>query len=326
MLDDAGAGAARLARLSGRGAALPVAVSARAGRAAAATSRRTRSPTTGCNPRTSSSLRASGTSSTRTTQAIAPAAKPSPTGRNGLNCLDEQERGHRQERLRQAREDAPAGGCPDAHAARDEHEADREPFRDVVDRDRDRDEEPERRSPSEGHADADASVNEWTVITATIRTAFRASAAASCPKRRSSCPARTRRVAAMEIVPSAIPAMTLRGPRVAPSISRATAAESMKPAAIAFEMPSQRRLIDGAKRKGSAPRPVARAVTSAASVTSTTFGLTLLVSTRADPVVAACEDPRGGGTLASVWPQKPRRRRARRRRARASRSSRPRRR
>ena len=43
------------------------------------------------------------------------------------------------------------------------------------------------------------------------------------------------------------------------------------PAAIAFETPSQRRLIERVTRKGAAPRPVARAVTKAAAKTVQTL-------------------------------------------------------
>ena len=69
---------------------------------------------------------------------------------------DEEERRDGDERLGQAREDTPAGGAQDAHASRDEHEADREALGDVVDRDRDRGHEPERLTAAEGDADADA--------------------------------------------------------------------------------------------------------------------------------------------------------------------------
>jgi hypothetical protein len=48
----------------------------------------------------------------------------------------------------------------------------------------------------------------------------------------------------------------------------------MKPAAIAFDTPNQRRPIDFTNTNGSAPSPVARAVRKAAKVTVTTLLVT----------------------------------------------------
>ena len=48
----------------------------------------------------------------------------------------------------------------------------------------------------------------------------------------------------------------------------------MKPAAIAVEIPIQRRLMSRTKTKGTAPSPVARAVARAAKVTAITPALT----------------------------------------------------
>jgi hypothetical protein len=62
--------------------------------------------------------------------------------------------------LRQAREDAPAGGGQDGRTARDEDEANRQTFGDVVDRDRKGDENAQRRAASVGNADADPSLKE----------------------------------------------------------------------------------------------------------------------------------------------------------------------
>ena len=70
--------------------------------------------------------------------------------------LDEEESRNREKRLGKAREDAPARRGAHRDAPRDEYEADREPFGDVVHCDGDRDENPERLASAEGGADADA--------------------------------------------------------------------------------------------------------------------------------------------------------------------------
>ncbi len=70
-------------------------------------------------------------------------------------------------------------------------------------------------------------------------------------------------------------------PTSAPSQNRAALAPSMKPAAIEFEIPSHDRLMRRKTKNGSAPRPVASAVSDAAANTVQTFTFTLAVSASA---------------------------------------------
>jgi hypothetical protein len=71
----------------------------------------------------------------------------------------------------------------------------------------------------------------------------------------------------MNTAPTAAPARVCHQPRIAPSTRSAPLAESMKPAAMAFATPIQRR-SNLPNANGSAPSPVASAVASAASVTA----------------------------------------------------------
>ncbi len=73
--------------------------------------------------------------------------------------------------------------------------------------------------------------------------------------------------------------------RSTPSRQRLTLAASITPAAIAFDAPSTNRPEERTKMRGSAPSPVANAVTRAAKNTVTTFGSTAL--TRITTLVAA---------------------------------------
>ena len=75
---------------------------------------------------------ASGKRSASTSHSIAPAAKPSPNGREGRELLDEEEGRHGHEWLGKAREDAPPGCASHRGAARNENETDRQAFGDVV--------------------------------------------------------------------------------------------------------------------------------------------------------------------------------------------------
>ena len=85
---------------------------------------------------------------------MAPAAKPRPTGRNGPNVSTKTNAGTAISgcgRLEKTLQPPLSDGRPAWH----EHEADREPLRDVVHRDRDRDEDAERLVAAERDADAD---------------------------------------------------------------------------------------------------------------------------------------------------------------------------
>lgn len=84
-----------------------------------------------------------------------PGGEAEAEGQGRLHLLDEPVGGQRQQRLGQAREDAPAGGAPHRHPLGDQHQADGRPLGDVVDGDGGGHEEPEGLPAPERHADAD---------------------------------------------------------------------------------------------------------------------------------------------------------------------------
>ena len=86
---------------------------------------------------------------------MAPAASPSPRGRNGTECFDEQVGGHGHEGLGQAGKDSPQGRFPDRSSARHEHQRDGQPLRYVVKGDGGRDKGPQPFGSGEGDADPD---------------------------------------------------------------------------------------------------------------------------------------------------------------------------
>src|SRR5215207_7298891 len=112
------------------------------------------------------------------------------------------------------------------------------------------------------------SVNEWIVITPTISTIEIASAPPIEPKWRPRSRLRRRLVTAMKSAPAARPSSTRPAPRCHPSHTSPTLAPAMAPAASAFATPSDDSLGWDSRRNGSAPRPVASAVASAARKTA----------------------------------------------------------
>ena len=185
---------------------------------------------------------------------------------------DEEEGRDGDERLRQAREDAPAGGVQHPDAAGDEDEADRETLGDVVDRDRDRGHEPELFAAAEGDADTDAfgervhghDADEQERL-AGIGVGERLEVdvlPSSQPTRRPGDEEDAHEGAAGHPQEALARALVEEEPLAA----------IMNPAASAFATPTQERARCATKRKGTAPRPVASAVTSAAAKTARTPG------------------------------------------------------
>src|SRR5215203_5171007 len=109
------------------------------------------------------------------------------------------------------------------------------------------------------------SVNECTVITPTT---INAPSAPNSTSRR--CPS-SRRVPTMKVTPTGAPAAVRPMPILPPSQRRPALAPSMNPAASAVDNPTARPWIRRPSRSGSAPRPVATAVRSAAPKTSQTL-------------------------------------------------------
>ena len=99
---------------------------------------------------------ASGSSSPSTIHTIAPAANPNPTGRTDVKVSTNRNAGTARSGCGRLEKMLHPRGCSDRGAARDEDEADREAFGDVVHRDRDRDQQPKRRSVGERSADPDS--------------------------------------------------------------------------------------------------------------------------------------------------------------------------
>ena len=180
-------------------------------------------------------------SSVATIQIIAPAAKPRPIGSTLLKLLDEDERRNSEERLGQAREDAPPRGRSDAGAARNEHKADRESLRDVVDRDREGDHDAERGAHRRTTSRLPTpSATECAVITAMIKQRPCARPRPTARQDQARRPAKARsRVAATNTAPATAPARTRPTLRSPPSISRLRLAPSITPEAKAFARPSQ---------------------------------------------------------------------------------------
>ncbi len=197
--------------------------------------------------------------------------KAQPHRKDRRERIHEEKRRHCHERLGQAGEDAPPRRRCDTRPPGYQHEADCQPFRDVVHGDGGRDVGAERLAVPNETPIPTPSLKECSVITPTTMSALRASAPSSEPIAWCvSCESR-RRVAKMNARPSAIPRTARRAPTSAPSRISMMLAPSMRPAATAFETPSQRRLMSWIARKGSAPRPVASAVTSEARNTTQTL-------------------------------------------------------
>ena len=113
------------------------------------------------------------------------------------------------------------------------------------------------------------SVNEWSVMTPTIRSALRASKLCIWAKDTglSRCWIWAR-VKTTKPSPRSTPKTVRHNPNSAPSYASPKLAASISPLASAFEIPSHVRDMSLTNRKGNAPAPVATAVSMASLNTS----------------------------------------------------------
>ena len=111
------------------------------------------------------------------------------------------------------------------------------------------------------------SLNECAVIIPTTMRACIASAPRRRPTAKSVCPPRKYRLRAMPTIPAKTPILTRPRPYAAPSYSSIALAAVMRPAAAPFASPRLRREMSLTKKNGRAPSPVATAVRAAANVT-----------------------------------------------------------
>ena len=118
---------------------------------------------------------------------------------------------------------------------------------------------------------ATPSAQESTAITTRNSSARRALTPVSAPMPGSGCP-RSRWVMRMKAIPRAAPTKVRLGLWCTPSASSPRLAPSMRPAAVALATAAPRGERRRMKAKGTAPRPVARAVTRAARKTAQTIG------------------------------------------------------